>query len=147
MHPMRTLAILASAAMLLLLLTACGTQPVALTAIPVFPEAVELQPGASAAADSVAESLLGAVNADLNGTIRRYRLPADTSWEAVERFYADALDDGGWQAAEELRSVSEGFSSAGWLRGAGEREQVLLLSYLPTGADETPLLLVALFSK
>ncbi|NWF80524.1 MAG: hypothetical protein HXY37_10830 [Chloroflexi bacterium] len=147
MHPIRTLAILASAAVLLLVLTACGAQPVALTAIPVFPEAVELQPGASAAADSMAESLLGAVSADLNGTIRRYRLPADSSWQAVERFYADALEDGGWQAAEELRSVSERFSSTGWLRGTAEREQVLLLSYLPAGADETPLLLVALFSE
>lgn len=146
MHPIRTLAVLTLAAVLLLFLSACGGRPIALAAIPAFPEATELEPGTSAAADSLAASMLDAVDADLSSEIQRYRLPANTGWEAVETFYADALGDAGWQTSDELRTETAVFSSAGWVRSANSREQVLLLSYYaPGAADGAPLLLVALF--
>ncbi|MCX7789070.1 MAG: hypothetical protein N2378_00380 [Chloroflexaceae bacterium] len=145
MHPVARLALLFCA--LLPLLAGCGDRPVALTAIPAFPEAVEFAPGASVTADSLAGALQGAVSADLTSDIRRYRLPANTPWGEVERFYREGLERAGWKAAPELRTESSSFSSAGWLRGAQAREQVLLIGYAPNLADGAPLLIVALFSK
>ncbi len=132
---------------LLPLLAACGNRPVTLATIPVLPEAVEIAPGTSAAADSLAGSLEGAVSANLTSEIRRYRLPTATAWPEVERFYREALEGAGWKAATELRKESATFSSAGWLHGANTSEQVLLIGYAPTLADGAPLLIVALFSE
>ncbi|MCS6881960.1 MAG: hypothetical protein RMK84_08335 [Oscillochloridaceae bacterium] len=129
------------------LLAGCGDRPVTLTAIPAFPEAITLAPGASASADSLAGALQGAVGADLTSDIRRYRLPAAAAWPEVERFYRETLEGAGWKAAPELRTEGSAFNSAGWLRGAEAGEQVLLIGYAPNLADGAPLLIVALFSK
>lgn len=145
MHPLVRLVLVVFA--LLPLLAGCGDRPVPLTAIPAFPEAVEFAPGASATADSLAGSLQGAVGADLRSDIRRYRLPAATAWAEVERFYREALEGAGWKAAPQLGTESSAFSSAGWLRGADAREQVLLIGYAPNLADGAPLLIVALFTE
>ncbi|MGB9632057.1 MAG: hypothetical protein ACPL8I_01895 [Chloroflexaceae bacterium] len=145
MHPLVRLVLVVFA--LLPLLAGCGDRTVTLTAIPAFPEAVEFAPGASATADRLAESLQGAVGADLRSDIRRYRLPAASAWPEVERFYRETLEGMGWKAAPELRTEGSAFSSAGWLRGAEAGQQVLLIGYAPNLADGAPLLIVALFSK
>lgn len=145
MHPLVRLALAFFA--LLPLLAGCGDRPVTLTAIPAFPEAVALAPGASASADSLAGALQGAVGSDLSSDIRRYRLPAATAWPEVERFYGERLEGMGWKAAPELRTEGSAFNSAGWLRGAEAGQQVLLIGYAPNLADGAPLLIVALFSK
>jgi hypothetical protein len=146
--PRRALVALALAALLLPALVACGGgEPATMAALPVFPEAAELQAGEDAMADAVAGSLQSSVGGNLTAEVKLYRLPEDTSWEQVRAFYTDALGDTDWKATSELDSANEALSTAGWQRGGGAGEQVLMVGFVPALLDGGPVAIVSLFSE
>jgi len=77
--------------------------PVSINDIPVYPGAVEIQPGESSATDDEAQATMQRDAADRNGgkvliAHKRFRLPK--SWETTElmSFYSDALKTAGWSS-------------------------------------------------
>ncbi len=129
-----------------LIVSACGgAQPVAFSAVPSYPAAAELQPGQNAMADSIAESMRSALHEDLNGEIRAYELPADTTFANVQSYFGAQISNGDWAVNEALNTDTEAFSTVGWQRGRADSQQVLMLGYVPPILDAAPLLFVSLF--
>lgn len=138
---------LALLALLALLLAACGGgAPATMASIPAYPGAAEIQPGENSMVDAVAESMLSAGEGQLSAELRRYGLPAGTTWEQVEAHFASQLG-GGWRPAPELGGANEALSTAGWQRGGAAGEQVLLVGLLPEQLAGAPVLIVALFGE
>lgn len=130
-----------------LMLGACGgAPPVTFSALPSYPAAAELQPGQNAAADAIADSMRSALSADLNGEIRAYELPADTTFDQVQSYFSSQIGESDWAVNEALASDTEAFSTVGWQRGRDASQQVLMLGYVPPVLDAAPLLFVSLFS-
>jgi hypothetical protein len=126
---------------------ACGgAQPVPFSALPSYPAAAELQPGQNAMADSIADSMRSALNEGLNGEIRAYELPANTTFAEVQSYFGAQIADSDWAANEALTTDTEAFSTIGWQRGRDDSQQVLMLGYVPPILDAAPLLFVSLFS-
>lgn len=134
-------------ALLLPLLIACGGgAPATMASIPVYPEATEIQPGENSLVDTVADSMQSAGGSQLSAEMRRYSLPAGTTWDEVSAYFTEQLAGSDWQAAANLAGTNEALSTAGWQRGGGA-EQVLLVGLLPEELAEAPVLIVALFSE
>ncbi len=84
------------------ILSACGSDPVTVDDLPVYPDAVALQPGE----DPIADTLLNnaeqdqALRSDLGvgGSVvqKAYRLPEGTTWEQVKGHFDGQL--GGWES-------------------------------------------------
>jgi len=90
--------------LLVLVLAACGSKPVALTDLPAYAGAVALQPGEDPVADTLAQNM--EQNAQITSSLgvdskieqMAYRLPADTSWDDVLAFYKKELEGSGWKS-------------------------------------------------
>lgn len=100
-----TILYLAALLSVLLSFSACqpALVPVKIADIPVYPGAVEIQPGESSATDDEAQATMQRDAADRNGgkvliAHKRFRLPK--SWETTElmSFYSDALKTAGWSS-------------------------------------------------
>jgi hypothetical protein len=129
-----------------LVVSACGgAQPVPFSALPNYPAAAELQPGQNAAADSIADSMRSALSEGLEGEIRTYELPPNTTFAQVQSFFGAQLTDTDWGVNEALTTDTEAFSTIGWQRGREDSQQVLMLGYMPPVLDAAPLLFVSLF--
>jgi hypothetical protein len=95
------------------LLSACGSKAVAISDLPVFPNAVALQPGE----DAIADTLLN--NAEQDAALRSnigvgggieqkaFRLPEGTTWEQVKAHFDGGLD--GWESG--LGGVAGGLAN------------------------------------
>jgi hypothetical protein len=85
-----------------LMLAACGSKPVAVADLPVYPGATALQPGESTIADTLKQNgqqdaaMRQAMGAGGSTEQKGFTLPADAGWEQVKSYYADALKKGGW---------------------------------------------------
>jgi hypothetical protein len=85
-----------------LLLGACGSKPVAIADLPVYPGATELKPGESNIADTLAnngqQDAAMRQAAGVGGATEQkgFDLPADASWDQVKTFYTDKLKASGW---------------------------------------------------
>ena len=89
-----------------MLLVACGSQSVAMADLPVYPDAVELEAGDSAIANTLENNMaqdaamrdslgaLGGGSTEQTG----FELPSGTSWDQVKAFYAKELEGGGWSS-------------------------------------------------
>lgn len=129
-------------------LAACGgSPPVTFSTIPTFDGATELQPGQNSLADTVAESMKGAVGDQLTADFKLYELPPGTSWDAVQSFYTEQLGSTDWKAATEMSTETEAFNTVGWQRGSLASEQVLMVGYMPEMLGNAPVLIVTLFSE
>jgi hypothetical protein len=139
----------ALAALLLLALAACGgpPPPATMADIPTYPSATEIEAGANAMADAVAAEMRGAVDAGLSSEVRLFQLPAATSWDEVRAFYGEGLGGADWREAGELSTTNEALSTAGWQRGEGADEQVLMVGFMPALLGEGPVAIVSLFSE
>lgn len=88
------------------ILTACGgSEPVAISELPTYPDAIALQAGESAIADTLATNVeqnksvqeaLGGIGGQIEQ--KGFQLPEGTSWEDVVQFYGEALEAQGWSA-------------------------------------------------
>jgi hypothetical protein len=132
---------------LLAALTACGDEPVAFEELPIHPQASPLVAGSHPMADTVANSFRQAVGQEgVAIDLQLYALPAETSWEEIQSFYADALT-GDWKSEPRLAQDSSAFKTIGWARGAFAGEQGLAVGYGPALLGSPPFLMVALFSE
>lgn len=88
------------------ILAACGgAEPVSISELPVYPNAIALQAGESTIADTLVtnveqnESLqeaMGGIGTQIEQ--KGFQLPEGTSWEDVVQFYSEALEAQGWSA-------------------------------------------------
>ena len=85
-----------------LLLGACGSKPVTLADLPVYPGATELKPGESTIADTLKNNgqqdaaVRQAAGVGGSTTQKGFDLPADATWDQVKAFYTDKLKASGW---------------------------------------------------
>lgn len=90
-------------AVLLVLLTACGSKAATMADIPAYPEATVLEPGADPVADTLVKNMVQ--DAQIRSSIgaggqieqKAYRLPAGATWEQVQSFYNNKLGSDGWK--------------------------------------------------
>jgi hypothetical protein len=137
----------------LLALAACGgSPPAALADIPSYPGAVELKPGESNLADTLANN--NQADAALRGQIgvggaieqKGYSLPDDATWDQVKSFYDQKLQAGGWTTnsmvsgiMDQVNQGNELFRTANWQRGSQNVSVVMLTS--PTDAAQKELII------
>lgn len=118
------------------ILSACGSKAVTIDDLPVYPDAVALQPGEDPVADTLANNAEqdAALRADLGvgGSVvqKAFRLPAGASWDQVKSFFDGELDSAGWEsglggiggsiASDALETANAGnelFQTAIWSKG------------------------------
>jgi curli biogenesis system outer membrane secretion channel CsgG len=134
------------------MLAACGgTAPATLSDIPVYPDAVELKPGESPIANTLAQNNQNdaALRAQL-GTggkteQKGFNLPKGATWDQVKSFYDDKLKAGGWSTnslvsgiMDQANQGNDLFHVANWQRGTQNVSIVMVTS--PTNADEKQVL-------
>jgi len=130
------------------LLAACGTEPVSLDQIPVYPQASPMERGTNEVADELIKTINESSKSQgLRVDLNLYGLPEGTGWEDVKAFFEGELADKGWESAPDLSSESDHFRSVGWSRGSGSTEQALTLSYVDDVKGGTTFFVVALFAK
>jgi hypothetical protein len=120
-------------------LLSCASTRVSIGSIPVYPEAE----GVTGEQNNLAGQVYHAIEASAEeqgqtSKVRLYALPEDSSWQSVTAFYTAELADTDWQPAPHLNSDSDVFMGLGWTRLSGNREQSLLIVYVPalvTGGD------------
>jgi hypothetical protein len=132
----------------LVLLAACGTEPVSLSDIPVYPGVKPMERGQNAFADQMADAIKeSSGKEDVSAELKLYTLPAGAAWSDVKSYYVDNLADGDWQTEQDLAEESDIFSSLGWTRGGGASEQALVVGHLADITGEGAFLIVMLFSE
>jgi hypothetical protein len=97
-----------------LLLAACGGSPPATLAdIPAYPGTVELKPGESNIADTLAKN--NQTDAALRTQLgtggkteqKGYGLPKDAKWDQIKSFYDEKLKAGGWSTNSLVSGIME----------------------------------------
>jgi hypothetical protein len=140
-----------------------GSPPVTLAELPVYPGAVELEPGETRVGDTLASNvqmdaaIRSAVGVGGSTDQKGYRLPRDARWAQVQSFYADTLKAAGWElggggpaggvVASVLGAVSqqnELFKTAVWSRG---KQSVTVLMVTPPGTRQPPELILSLATR
>jgi len=146
---MRRFTILVTLAVVLgSMLATCGSEPVSLDQVPVYPQATPMERGTNEVADELMKTIIESSKSQgLRVDLNLYVLPQGTAWEDVNAFYEGELTGKGWEPAPDLSSESEHFRSAGWSRGSGSTEQALTLSYVDDVKGGTTFFVVALFAK
>lgn len=146
----------------LFFLTACGGGAAATVAdVPVYPDAVALEPGVDPVADTLVNNMVQDAqirsSVGVGGQIEQkaYRLPAGTTWQQVESFYNDELGSDGWQsglggiagsiAGDVMSSVNQSnelFQTGIWSKG----DQTLTLIRVAdsSGGDDAFFLIMSL---
>ena len=143
--------LIASLSVLVLALAlACGGgSPVSMSDVPIYDGASLTTAGDDPLVDMVVESMEEAVaGEEITMETKTYDLPEGTTWSDVKSFYNTNLEDSDWKSAEELSDESmEEFKSIGWQRGSLNKEQLLVVCYLPDLFDEGATMIVMLFSE
>ena len=89
---------------LVLAAVACGASTLTVSDLPVYPDAVALQPGEDPVADTLANNaeqdaaLRG--NLGVGGSVEQkaFRLPAGATWDQVKSFFDTELGADGWES-------------------------------------------------
>ena len=142
---------LISAAVLLVLalgsLAACGAPPVAMSDIPVHPQATPLEKGKNPIADAAIDAMDKALSGqNLKSEVKLYSVPADVTWDQVKSFYTEKLNSGDWKSSDQLLQESAAFSAIGWTRSGDQ--QALVIGYGPDAlGNGTPFLMIMLASR
>jgi hypothetical protein len=130
------------------LVLACGTEPVTMTDVPVYPGAVPMEVGQSQMADELAGIIQDSAGGEGVGVeINLYSLSTDTAWEDIKSFYTRELDGTDWAVEEQLTTESEVISTIGWGRGRGASEQALIVGHVVDVLGEGAFMIIGLFSE
>lgn len=131
-----------------LMLLACGTEPVAMGDVPVYPGAEPMAGGQSQMADQLSDIIRNSAGGEGVGVeINLYSLSADISWDDIKSFYSHELAGTDWTAEDELTTESEVISTIGWGRGSGTSEQALIVGHVVDVVGEGAFMIVGLFSE
>jgi hypothetical protein len=145
---MKTLARASLALLVLLLIAACGAQPIAIDQVPVYPGAQPMERGQNTLADSVADAMRqSAGEQGLNTQFRFFALPGGTTWDDVKGFYSDEMASAGWTPESALNVEGGAFQAIGWSRGSGNNQQALMVAYVSDVTGEGAFAIAGLFSK
>ena len=121
-------------------LSACGGKPAALADIPAYPGAVELKPGESTLAETLAQN--NQADAAMRGQLgvggkteqKGYRLPTESGWDQVKSFYDEKLKAGGWSTNSMVSGIMDQanqgndlFRTANWQK-SGQNVTVIMLT-------------------
>jgi hypothetical protein len=130
------------------LLLACGTEPVMMGDVPVYPGAEPMAGGQSQMADELANIIRNSAGGEGVGVeINLYSLPADISWEDIKGYYGRELASTDWTVEDELTTESEVISTIGWGRGRGASEQALIVGHVVDVLGEGAFMIIGLFSE
>ena len=80
---------------------ACGlSQDVAMSDLPVYPDATVLQPGDNPVADTLANNIELNAQLSVGGSVEQvaHQMPAGTTWEQAKAYYGGQLEDDGWKS-------------------------------------------------
>lgn len=136
------------AALILLAVAGCGTEPVSISDIPVYPGAESMAPGQNEMADGLADVIQESSGGEgVNVDIKLYSLPADTTWEDIKSYYNGEMAGTDWKTEADLGNESEVFSTIGWSRGGGASEQALIVGYVADILGGDAFMIVGLFSE
>ncbi len=131
-----------------LVLAACGSRPVSVDQVPVYPQATPMVQGANEIADKVLQAISESSKSQgLRAEMNLYSLPEESRWEDVKASYEDELVSTGWKPVPDLSSERGHFRSAGWSRGGGNKREALTLSYVDSAQAGTAFFVVALFAR
>lgn len=144
-----------------LILAACGGgSAVTVDDLPVYPDAVALQPGEDPVADTLANNAEqdAALRADLGvggSTVQKaFRLPAGATWDQVKTFFDGELDSAGWEsglggpggdianaALESANAGNELFQTAMWSKG---KQNLTVIRTVDAQNPDQPYLILSL---
>jgi hypothetical protein len=148
MNRQKTISLLVVGVLAVLLVVACGTDPVSMSDIPVYPGAEPMERGQNEFADQMADAIRDSSGKeDVAADLKLYSLPADAAWSDVKSFYDANLEDGDWRTQQDLAEESEVFSSLGWTRGSGASEQALVVGHIADLLGDGAFLILMLFSE
>jgi hypothetical protein len=130
------------------LLSACGTEPVTMGEVPVYPGAEPMAVGQSQMADELASIIRNSAGGEGVGVeINLYSLSADVSWNDIKDYYSRELADTDWTMEDQLTTESEVISTVGWGRGRGASEQALIVGHVVDVVGEGAFMIIGLFSE
>ena len=130
------------------LLAACGSEPVPISSIPVYPGAEPMARGDNEMVDQLAEIVTqSSADEGVGVEISLYRLPEGTAWDEVKAFYQTKVAGDDWVLEENLNNETDVFSTIGWSRGSGASEQALIVGYIAEMVGDTAFLITGLFSE
>lgn len=144
---------------MLFLLASCAGAPAtaSLNDLPMYPGAVELKPGESTLADTLANNnqadtaIRGNLGTGGKTEQRGFHLPADSSWNAIKAFYDEKLKADGWATNSMVSGIMEQanqgndiFQSANWQRGKQNVTVIMLTAPIDKSQKE---LIISLSSQ
>jgi hypothetical protein len=144
----RGIAIFVLMILILVSVVSCGTEPVAVSEIPVYPGATLMERGQNSIVDELANTIR--TSAEAEGVIvemNLYSLPEGTTWDDVKSFYNDELGNTDWMSESNLATETDFFSTIGWSRGSAASEQALTIGYAADVLGNGAFLLIGLFSE
>ena len=128
-------AVQAVALLVLIVLAACSSKPVNLSELPVYTGAVEHSAdkggigGTLANNNQIDAAMRNAGGVGGNTEQKGYRLPKETTWDALKRFYDEKL------------------ISSGWKGGAGGKAGNMATEIMNVANQNNPLMQTAIWSK
>jgi hypothetical protein len=126
----------------------CGANLVSLSDVPIYPGAEPLAAGQNQIADPMVDRMeLLAGQSGLYVEMQRYTVPASATWYDIRTFYEGTLPGDGWTSVPELTVEEEVIRFLGWSRGEGERQQSLVVGYVPDVNGTGAFMVVGVFSK
>jgi hypothetical protein len=130
------------------LLLACGTEPVTMSDVPVYPGAELMASGQNQMADELAGIIRNSAGGEGVGVeINLYSLPVEISWDDIKTYYNRELAGTDWTVEDELTTESEVISTIGWGRGSGASEQALIVGHVVDVLGEGAFMIIGLFSE
>jgi hypothetical protein len=134
--------------LVLMLVAGCGTEPVPISDIAIYPGATLMEVGQNTMADELAETIRTSAGAEgVSVEVNLYSLPEGTTWEDVKSFYDDEIGGTDWTPESDLTTETDFFSTIGWSRGSGAGEQALTIGYAADVLGSGAFLLIGLFSE
>jgi hypothetical protein len=133
---------------IVLLLMACGARPVLIDDLPVYPAAVPMELGQNSLADSVTTTMQqSATEQGLSAQFRLFGLPAGVTWDDVDNFYTQELAHLDWKPEPAMDVTGDTFQAAGWSQGTGDKQEALMVGYVPDVTGEGAFAFVGLFAR
>jgi hypothetical protein len=133
---------------IVLLVAACGTKPVLIDDLPVYPGATPMELGQNSLADSVTTAMQqSAGEQGLSAQFRLFSLPAGVTWDDVHSYYSQELAGPGWKPEPAMDVTGDAFQAAGWSQGTGDSQEALMVGYVPDVSGEGAFAILGLFAK
>lgn len=148
MKLLRIVSVVALAGLVMLSAVACGSEPVAIGEVPIYPGAEMMERGQNEMADQMADVIRDSSGGEgITAEVNLYSLPAGTTWDDIKAYYSGELAGTDWVSEGDLNEEGDFFSSLGWSRGRATREQALIAGFVADMLGSDGFLIIGLFSE